>query len=180
MKILKKIIIITISIIATLFIASTIVLWKYEGEIFFMAPSYNKVNSFLKTNIDELFYVTSELFEMDYDSITIRKESVRGEDKYSMKVSREYLAYETTPIPSELINHIEALYESGVEVISCSHNSVNFSMWSTMDESRGIIYSSTEPNGEQLIEVKQLSKDNWYYYVHNYEKAKARNPEEFP
>lgn len=54
-------------------------------------------------------------------------------------------------------------------------------MWSTMDESRGIIYSKTEkaPDEEQLINVKQLSQENWYYYVHNYEKAKAQNPELF-
>jgi hypothetical protein len=54
-------------------------------------------------------------------------------------------------------------------------------MWSIMDESRGIIYSRTgkAPGGEQLIEVKQLSIETWYYYVHNYEKAKERNPELF-
>lgn len=181
MNIFKKTIVITISIIATLFIASMVVLWTYEGEIFFIAPSYNKMDTFLKTNIDELFYVAGELFEMDYDSITIRKESIHGEDSYSMRVSRESLVYETTHVPSALINHIEALYESGVKVISCSRDSVNFSMWSTMDESRGIIYSGTgiKPNGEQLIEVSQLSEDNWYYYVHNYEKAKAQNPEKF-
>lgn len=118
---------------------------------------------------------------MNYDSITIRKDPLREEDKYNMKVSREHLVYKTVPIPGELVGHIQNLYESGVDVISCSRNSINFTMWSIMDESRGIIYSKTgkAPDGEQLINVKQLSQENWYYYVHNYEKAKAQNPELF-
>lgn len=125
--------------------------------------------------------VADVLSEMDYDSITIRKEPLREEDKYNMRVSREHLVYETIPIPNELVSHIEALYESGIQVISHGRNSINFTMWSIMDESRGIIYSRTEqkPDGEQLIEVKLLSKENWFYYVNNFEKAKARNPERF-
>lgn len=188
MNIFKKTIIITTLITVILFIAFTIVLWTVRGDLFFIgynkffiAPGCNKTDRFLKTNIEQLSYVASELSEMDYDSITIRNESIREEDGYSMRVKRENLVYETIPVPNELINHIEALYESGIQDISCGCDFVNFTMWSTMDESRGIIYSGTgtKPNGEQLIEVSQLSKDNWYYYVHNYEKAKEQNPERF-
>ena len=184
MSIFKKTIIITTSIIVILFIAFLIVLWTVRGDLlfigynnFFIAPSCNKTDKFLKTNIKDLSYVASELSEMDYDSITI----IRGEDGYSMRVKHENLVYETIPAPNELIDHIETLYENGIQNISCGCDSVNFTMWSTMDESRGIIYSSagTKPNGEQLIEVSQLSKADWYYYVHNYEKSKKRNPERF-
>ena len=183
----KKAIIITTSIIAILFIAFIIVLWSVRGDLFFIgynkffiAPSCNKAEKFLKTNIKELSYVASELSKMDYDSITIRNKSIHGEDGYSMRVKHEY-AYETISVPNELINHIEALYEIGIQDISYGQDFVNFTMWSTMDESRGIIYSGTgtKPNGEQLIEVSQLSNANWYYYVHNYEKAKEQNPEKF-
>lgn len=157
MNILKKIIIITTSIIAILFIVLTTVLWTVRGDLFFIgynkffiAPSYNKTYKFLKTNINELSYVASELSEMDYDSITIRNESINGEDRYSMRVEHEHLVYETVPVPSELINHIEVLYEIGIQDISCGSGYVNFTMWSTMDESRGIIYSGavTMTNGE--------------------------------
>ena len=181
MSIFKKTIIVAISIIVALFIVFTIVLWMYDGELFFMAPSYNKTDRFLKTNINELSYVANELSEMDYETIKISTIPIREEDRNSMRVTRESLGYETIPIPNELIEHINALYESGIQYISCGGGFVNFTMWSTMDESRGIIYSDngTKPDGEQLIKVSTLSEDNWYYYVHNYEKAKARNPERF-
>ena len=180
----KKIIINITSIIVILFIAFLFALWTVRGDLFaigfnkfFIAPSYNKTDIFLKANINELSYVAGELIEMDYDYITIIPE----DDGYSMKVKHENLDYETIPVPNELIVHIETLYENGIRYISSGGDSVNFTMWSVMDESRGIIYSytGTKPNGEQLIEVNRLSKDNWYYYVNNYEKAKERHPERF-
>lgn len=175
---------ISISIITSIFITFTIVsgiIWGDFLPAIFTAPRYNKVDKFLKTNIGELSYVTEALLKMEYNTITIRKTSTLEADKYSMKVSREYLVYETVPVPDELISHVEALYKSGVIAISSGSHSVTFSIWSNMYESRGIIYSDngTKPDSEQLIEVRQLSENNWYYYVHNYEKAKKQNPERF-
>lgn len=188
MNIFKKKTNISAFIIVIFFIAFLIVLWTVRGDLlfvgynkYFIAPSCNKTDKFLKTNLNELSYVAGKLSEMDYESITIRNKSIGGEDGYSMNVRSDNLAYESIPVPDNLINHIETLYENGIQDISFGCNSVNFTMWSTMDESRGIIYSyaGTKPDGEQLIEVSQLSEDNWYYYVHNYEKAKDRNPERF-
>lgn len=146
-----------------------------------MAPGYNKMEKYLKTNIDELSYVADTLFELDYDSIKINKNPLREEDKYNMRVSREYLVYETVPIPNELVGHIKNLYENGVRVIFCGRDSVNFSVWAFMGDIRGVTYSrnAKKPDGNQLIEVRELSKENWYYCVDNYEKAKARNPHLF-
>lgn len=181
MSIFKKAVLIIAFIIGVLFVASIVVLWQFNGEVFFWAPDYKQLNSFMRTNFNELSYVADALSKMNYDSITIRKDSVYEEAPYSMKVSREYLVYETVPVPDELINHIDMLFSSGIRVISYGGEQVNFSVWSTMDESRGIMYSITgsPPSGEQLIEVRQLSNENWYYYVHNYEKAKKLNPEKF-
>ena len=62
-------------------------------------------------------------------------------------------------------------YDSAFE-IRFVYNSIDFTMWTTMSESRGIIYSRTgqKPDEGQLIELRQLSKENWYYYVHNIKK----------
>jgi hypothetical protein len=103
----KKTVIIIVSIVVVLFITFTIVLWMIEGELFFMAPSYNKMDRYLKANINELSYVVDALSKMNYDSVEIRKEPIREEDKYNMKISREYLVYETVPIPGELVGHIQ-------------------------------------------------------------------------
>ena len=180
MSIIKKVAIV-VSIVAVIFFAVTIMGYTVGGELFFMAPSHKKIDRFLKTNFTELSYVADALLELDYDSISISKEPLREDDKYKMRVSREYLVYETVPIPDELVGHIQNLYESGVRVISCGRDIVGFSVWAFMDEIRGIKYTRTgeKPDGEQLIEVRQLSKENWYYYKDNFEKWKARNPDLF-
>ncbi len=188
MKIFKRVILIITLIIMVLSVVSAGSLWAVNGDVFFIgynkffiAPSCNKADSFLKNNIGELTCVVNELSEMNYDIILIRKDHIRGESGYKMEVKRNGSNYETIPIPDELINHIGSLCKTGIQDISCDRNFVDFTMWSTMDESRGIIYSlfGTKPDDEQLIEASQLSKDNWYYYVHNYEKAKEKNPERF-
>ena len=189
MSTLKKVIIIIImSIIWTLFIICFFMLWNFKGYLvfiglnkFLIAPSYSKTNRFFENNINELTYVTGELLEMEYDNITMRKEFNNEDDRNYMEVKCKDSTYETIPVPENLIVQIEKLYENGVLKISCGEEYVSFSIWSIMDESRGIIYSDTgeKPDSEQLIEVKQLSNENWFYYVHNYEKAKKRNPERF-
>jgi hypothetical protein len=102
------------------------------------------------------------------------------EDKYNMKVGKDKV-YETIPIPNDLVGHIENLYKNGVLIISYGRDSVDFTMWSTMSEGRGIEYSKTgeTPDVWAAIEVRPLSKENWYFYVSNFEKAKERNPHLF-
>ncbi|QSX04824.1 hypothetical protein JYG23_08910 [Sedimentibacter sp. zth1] len=180
MSIIKKSVISSVSIVVLIVIAIIVLLVIYEGGFFLLAPSYNKMDKFLKSNIAELSYVADVLSELDYDAIVIQKDPLHEEDKYNMTVNIG-MVYETISIPNELVSHIEILYKSGVDVIASSRDSINFTMWSIMDESRGIIYSriGEKPDGEQLIEVKQLSKRNWFYYVHNFEKAKVRNPHLF-
>ena len=177
----KKTVIIIVSVVVVIFISITAVLWMLGGELFFMAPGYNKMERFLKTNFAELSYVADALFKLEYDSIAIDRNPLREKDKYCMRVSREYLIYETVPIPDELVGHIKNLYENGVRYISCGRDFVGFSNWAFMDEIRDVTYSRTgkKPDGNQLIKVKQLSKENWYYCVDNYEKAKALNLELF-
>ena len=179
-----KIITIWISTITIVIIAFITLLEIYNGGFFFLAPSYNKTDKYLKEHFDKLSCVAEALSELDYDTIEIRKMPLREEEKYSMKVRTKQFHQDgsysfdsdTIPIPGELVSYIETLYKSGIEIISCGDNFVDFTMWIIMEESRGIIYSRTEekPDNEQLIKVRQLSKENWYYYVHNYEKAKAR------
>jgi hypothetical protein len=170
-----------IAVIAVIIIAFIILLGIYEGGFFLFAPSYNKMDRYLKANINELSYVADVLSRLDYDSIETRKNPLREEDKYNMKVSKDKI-YETLSIPDELVGYIEPLYESGVEVIAYDRESIDFTMWGIMSESRGIAYSldGIKPNVGNTIEVRQLSKENWYYYVSNFEKWKARNPHLFP
>ena len=175
---MKKVVIILATAVAAVIVAAMIYVvigGLIIGGLIPPAPSYNKLDRYLKANIGELSYVIDSLFGLDYDYIALRRE-----DKNIMKVEKNEV-YETIPIPDELLEHIEALYKSGVRVISCGRDSMGFTMWSSLSESRGIRYSriGKKPDGNQLIEVKQMSEENWYYYVNNFEKAKARNPHLF-
>jgi hypothetical protein len=178
---MKRIIIIIISVVSVLAIAFILLLGFFEGGLFFMAPSYNKMDRFLTANIEELSFVSNFLFELDCDYIEIRKSPIRSEEQYNMTV-RNGNESELIPIPAELLNHVKRLYERGVKIISCGRDSIGFITWTTMSESRGMIFSRTgeTPDGGQLIEVRQLSRQNWHYYVNNFEKWKARNPHLFP
>jgi len=172
--------IIIVSVAAVILIGITAVLWILGGEIFFMAPSYSKMDRFLKANIDELSYVSDALFELNYDHIQIQNIPLNKKDRYNMRVIRDKV-HEIIPIPDELIDHTEGLFNRGVKDISCGRSSVGFSTWLFFGDIRGIRFSSkglTLDDGN-YIEVKQLSKENWYYYVSNFEKWKAQNPELF-
>lgn len=157
------------------------------GDIFsiglnrFLPPSYSKTEKFLNDNINELSFVTDELSKMNYERIKITNTYGYGEEVCNMEVKHKDSNFLTVPIPKELISSIEALFKVGIQNISFSGNYVKFTMWQNINESRGIFYSyaGTNPNGEQLIEVRKLVEDNWYYYVHNYEKSKELNPEKF-
>ncbi len=179
------------SIIAIFVILAFVICWKlfYIGENrFLIAPSYDKADSLLNNNYKELSYVFDELSDLDYDSVSISELLFvdgawknNDENKMFMEVERKSENYEDAiPVPDELCAHIIALHKKGVRDISWSKKSARLTIWNTMSESRGIVYSeSGAPDGEQLVEVKQLSIDNWYYYVHNYEKAKEMYPERF-
>lgn len=172
-----------VSLLLIMLVSSVFMIRGLELEIFLGlgAPSYNEMDILLNENIEELSYVANELFKQDCFSVTIRSQVINDTNTYKMKVEREYLVYETVSIPENLIFYIDVLFENGVQVITRSRDSVDFSVWSSMDESRGIIYSRKGEilNSEQLIKVNQLSKKNWYYYIHNYEKAKEKKPERF-
>jgi len=188
---MKKMIIgIIIGVVSTLIIVFTIMYGIWEGGFSFLAPSYGTIDRYLMDNIDIFSQISNDLINLDYDTVVIRKDFPYEEDKYNMVVSKDMVFEDgssainrkTIPIPDDLLDQIEHLYNSGVSVISCGDSDhIEFCMWSNRSESRGIKYSKTgeKPDGDQLIEVKQLSEENWYFYVYNYEKTKARNPELF-
>ena len=178
MKVFKITMIITAIIIVTLLIALILLIWTVKGDIFaigynkfLIAPSYNKTDAYLKSNFDELSYVAEELTIMDYESISIEYTNLNGMEGYNMGIRSNHIKHEPIPIPDKLVDHIKALYKSGIRYIWCKDEFVDFTLWTASYEERGIRYSltGTEPFGEHLIESKKLSKDNWYYYVKDYE-----------
>ena len=192
MKILKRTLIIIVPIILILYMAYPYLLWIFSDVYLNKAifpPDYNKADKYLEANIEELSYVADKLLEMDYAEISVSGSYTSKIEGYSMEVRRkDDTDDESIPIPDkidvpdELLDHIKVLYKSKVRYITCCHNSdrfyVDFTLWDTMYESRGIRYGA-KPGGGTMVEVRQLSKDNWYYYVNNYEKAKEKYPERF-
>ena len=182
MGILKKVVIIIVSIVAIMIIALVVFLEIVGGGFIFLVPNYNKMDKVLKANIDNLSFVIETLSQIDHNYVEIRVNPLPlpKEDKYSMSFSNG-LGREVMSIPFELLEPVERLDNSGIQVISSGRNSASFSLWSSLSESRGIIYSKNgeTPWSPQYIDVRQLSVENWYYYVNNFEKARARNPHLF-
>lgn len=183
MRKIKSLVIIIAALLAVACIAVMALCWWIDGGIFFLPPSYNKFDGFLKANMEELSYAANALLELrselDCDYIVIYMP--RGEEKtYRLNVGQGRNE-ESIFVPDELSDCIKSLHEKKVESIGTPGGIVIFTMWSVADELRSIYYSETgePPAGMQLIEVEQLSEENWYFCVDNFEKAKARYPERF-
>lgn len=182
---MKKIVIILVIAVAVVILIFAIIYFVIPvlilGGFIPPAPSYNKLDRYLKENIDELLYIIDTFSEFEYDYVQVRKYPHREEQKNKMNVGFLGSDGEYIPISDELNDRIEKLYKSGVCDISCGRDSVDFCMWSSIGEHRGIAYSKNGdlPEVWAVIEIKPLSIENWYYYVSNFEKAKARNPELF-
>lgn len=159
------------------------------------APSYKQMDKYLTENITELLSVAEYLSQFDYDGISIRKY-----DGGSKTMSAYYIEYIPNtnirqgsnhfdvPIADEkMIEKIEKLFERGFDYIGRSGNEyVNFSKWSILDVSRGIMYSLNGGkiekevlDADKIIEIKPLSIENWYYYESNFEKWKYDNIDKF-
>ena len=186
-KAIVSIVSIIIGIVFMIYIACIVVVVNATGGFPLLAPSYVTIEIYLQKNIYVLSYVADNLLDLNYGGIEIRKVLYQDEDKNNMRVWKQEndsirANSETVPIPDDLKKPIEYLLKTGVNVISSrSHNTIGFTLWSSMNESRGIKYSRTgeEPSREQIIVLRRLSQEGWYYYVHNYEKWKAQNPQLF-
>lgn len=68
----------------------------------------------------------------------------------------------------DLLQTIQILKDNHVEVILKRNNYVEFSLWSSLDSSCGLLYCNTEPiideNGQ--TNLTELSLEHWYYYKH--------------
>jgi hypothetical protein len=180
----KKLIIICIpSIFLILIIALIGYLKMISGGYLFFIPGYSKADRCIRAGIDEFSCVVDALSELGYDSVEIRGESYLTEEEKKMMNVHHDKVRETIAIPDGLYSHISKLFERGVRNITYGYgyDFVTFLMWSSFGQMRGMKYSKTGkiPDGEQLIEVRQLSIEGWYYYVHDYERAKMRNPHLF-
>jgi len=157
----------------------------------FPTPSIRSLERYLIQNIDLMQSVVSVLseLELDYYSVQISNEnpvilgytyseaSVAGENEFVF--SGEY----APDSESALINVLGQLHAIGVTNVSIHrNNSVRFVVWSALNESRGLIHSlSGEKVAEsgQIVDIRPMTIDGWYYYESNFEKWKARNPELF-
>lgn len=188
MKLFKNTVLIVVSVLFVLFL-SIVILLKHSGgdprfiglNKFYFPPNYNTTDNFLEKHCNKLTLVVEKLLAMDYESISIQIGYANNQSDYKMRIKQENSTYESIPISDELISLLDTLHTIGVQYVSRSRNVLDFTIWSNMNESRGIKFAvdGTVPTGEQLIEVKELSKERWYYYVHNYEKAIAQHPEKF-
>ncbi|MEN6389104.1 MAG: hypothetical protein ABFD04_01725 [Syntrophomonas sp.] len=116
------------------------------------------------------------LSKVPYDYIRLEEDD--GKETMTVKkVDGSYV--KNMPVSdTTLSDKIEKLYKGGFKfIIKDGSAYIDFSMWSGMNESRGIVYSvnGTKPDFNFVVEIKSLSKQDWYYYESNFEVWKSRN-----
>lgn len=133
-------------------------------------PGSKKMESYFLMDSQNMVYVSGYLKNLNYDDIRIDE----NDGNNQMYVSNDDEAGQDIFIEeSKLKEHINTLYEHGFGVIEKHNNYVQFSKWSSLDSSRGIVCSFTddEPFMEDVIELTPLSVEHWYYYEHNRERS---------
>lgn len=160
-----------ILIIATLcIIYFAMVISPFVGGIL-SPPDSKKMEKYFLNNSNEMCNIGKYLKNENYQYIRIDK----NEGTDIMYVKDDENIGKNILIEDDSIKEcINILYNCGFRVIEKNSNYVQFSRWSSLDSSRGVVYSFIEnkPYIDHVTELTPLSVDDWYYYEHNIEKSK--------
>ena len=138
-------------------------------------PDYEKVEKYYEENISDLELVSTRLLEMEYDNVVF-DETDDGSIMFDFTINNRWDRSLCDDL--ELSKSIERLYHNNISPIKKYNGKfIIFICQSSMTETRGIVYSGSGelPNLEGIIELKELSNSNWYYYVNSYEKWQMLN-----
>lgn len=167
MKYLKRIGIILFLIVITitiLFICKVAPLLGSDGV--FM-PSTTKIEHLLKTNCDQLSYVSKYMLELQYSFVrwdaTERDKLTYYYEQNNGGIGKGVVEIDD-PMLSENMNKLQ---NAKFEHIIKENNYIMFVKWSSLDSSCGLVYCQDDRpnmNGNGEISIKELGLNHWYYY----------------
>ena len=152
---------------------------------FIPAPNYKKMERYFSDNIKELSFVAESLSKLEYEYIVLR-ETEGSSIMYA--TNTEFMPNTNIEIGKiggnisisdvSLVKNIEKLYEKGFSCVEKKGDKyIIFVRWSSLNSGRGIVFSinGDEPDVDNIIDLKSLPIENWYYYEDNYELAKKKD-----
>lgn len=168
MKWFKWIVIISISLILILAIFLFVRISPLFGGM--DAMTENKAEEFLICNGEQLSYIIKCMSLMDYKEIEMRK---TNENCVTYLLSEcngtENEQYMTSDISNMFdytaLKYIKELYTNGVRVIYKYNNIYKFSLWSSLNAGKGLLYSENEDHAYMpgIINTQNIAP-KWYYY----------------
>ena len=133
-------------------------------------PSLTEQEKRLNENYDDIVVVLDYMFASEYHWISINGERVTVRaDFEDITIEDEHVAAAV----ARLLKHYHSIFKSG--------NIVEFFQWRGLrDIGSGVVYAldgnySGIYEIGYITEIIPMSKDNWFYYVDDYEKWRAEN-----
>ena len=139
---------------------SELVLVLFIGGAFFVPLSFDKAERILEKNREQFQIVADYFGTLEDDSVYIPVQWL-----YIYYVEEEDL-----PKDTEVAKAIKVLSAKGTNSFTKRGTSVDFHLWSNMNSSRGILYSTdgSIPTTTYLIDIKKIN-GNWYFYESSYD-----------
>ena len=129
-------------------------------------------------NMTDIFLIVDYIIDLDYDSVSIYSPIDGDVDNQIIFAGSRY---GDIPIDKdEVVDVLKRLQNNKFSTIIKKNNVIWFSCWSTMDKSRGIVYSidGNIPDNlslQFLIRIEELTEPNWYYYEQDFNEFKKRD-----
>ena len=164
--ILKVLIIIILTLILMLFMLICNVRPLLGSNSLFM-PSSKKIENILKQDKNAFILAKEYFLDIQHEA---RWESISPDvvTYYCENTNGGIEKIDTTIESYDLLQSMQILKDNNVEVISKHNNYVEFSLWSSLDSSCGLIYCGSEPiiDEDGQTKLTELSLAHWYYYKH--------------
>ena len=151
--------------IITIFAVFVIVITIIFQSIFGSPMTFDEMQEEFYKNQDLIFIVRDYLENLEFDNATVRNTSI---DSGTLSAGLEY--GRVTINNPEALKAMNLLFEQGYNVIEKRNNAIYFQRWSIRNHGRGIVYSIDRNTPDEtaitfLTEIEPLSKENWYFYV---------------
>ena len=139
--------------------------------------THDSAETFLQDNKEQLFIVRDFLESGEF-KVSIRRTDVDNEEMFAGLIDGERIFI---PIEDEIVlETIRQLFQNGCHAIGSRENKIFFSLWSTRNHGRGIVYSidgrtPDESDFSFLTRIEPLSEEGWFFYVEDYNVWRRRN-----
>lgn len=148
----------------------------YLGGILPLAPNYAKMEKYYNDNYEDLLYVSESLSNINDETIILYK--TQGSSlMYLSNTEDGRLGRNKSITDEKLTKIIQELFDRGTSTIRKKNDYIIFTTWSSLNESRGVLYMLGSKKIEQdildqdyIANLRALTRKGWYYYESYFDK----------